>query len=314
MGLKVVCIGGGTGLPNLLRGLKHYTENITAIVTVADDGGSSGRLRNELNIPPPGDIRNCLLALADTEPFMEQLFQYRFNEGALKGHSFGNLFIAAMTEMLGNFEYAIKESSNVLAVRGRVLPSTLEDVTIEALYEDGDMAHGESKIPNSRKKISRVFLRPENVKPLRGVLEAIETAEAIIIGPGSLYTSIMPNLLIRELTECISRSKAKKIFVINVMTQPGETQGYTAADHVRALVEHSSRDVLEYVVINNEQIPEYLVNIYKQDNAEPVLCDAENIERMGYNVVTGKILNPTDVVRHSPDKLASLIMSIVTER
>lgn len=308
---KVVCIGGGTGLPNLLRGLKYYTDDITAIVTVADDGGSSGRLRNELKMPPPGDIRNCLLALADTEPLMEQLFQYRFNGGPFKGHCFGNLFLAAMTQMLGNFELAIKESSKVLAVRGRVLPSTLQDVTLEVLYDDGDKAYGESNVPNLEKTISKVFLRPSNAKPSKDALEAVENADAIILSPGSLYTSLIPNLLVKEIAESISRSKAKKIYVVNVMTQPGETQGYTASDHVKAVVKHSNKDIMEYVVINKEKIPERLLLRYHDDNAEPVFGDSENIEKMGYNVITDAIINHNNVIRHSPEKLARLIMEII---
>jgi uncharacterized cofD-like protein len=308
---KIVCLGGGTGLPNLLRGLKLHSDSLTAIVTVADDGGSSGIIRNELKIPPPGDIRNCLLALAYTEPFMEKLFQYRFNSGSFKGHSFGNLFLAAMTEMLGNFELAIKESSKVLAVRGTVLPSTLEDVTLEAVYDDGEKACGESYIPNSRKRISRVMLKPSDAKPLGEALEAIEKADAIILGPGSLYTSLIPNLLVKDLTCAISKAKAKKIYVVNVMTQPGETEGYSASDHVKAVVNHSSRDVMEYVIINSGQIPEYLLSRYLSDGSTPVECDSEAIERMGYTVVTGSVINPTDVVRHSSRMLAETIMALI---
>ncbi|MDD4568558.1 MAG: YvcK family protein [Tepidanaerobacteraceae bacterium] len=308
---NIVCLGGGTGLPNLLRGLKDYSDSITAIVTVADDGGSSGIIRNELKIPPPGDIKNCLLALANTEPFMEKLFQYRFNIGSLKGHSFGNLFLAAMTEMLGNFELAIKESSKVLAVRGTVLPSTLEDVTLEAIYEDGEKACGESHIPNSRKRISKVMLMPSSAKPLSEALEAIERADAITLGPGSLYTSLIPNLLVKDLTEAVSKSRAKKIYISNIMTQPGETEGYSASDHVNAVVKHSSRDIMEYVIVNTEQIPDVLRIRYLSDGSTPVQCDTEIIEKMGYTVVTGPVINPTDVVRHSSKKLAETIMALI---
>jgi uncharacterized cofD-like protein len=308
---RIVCLGGGTGLPNLLRGLKLYSDNITAIVTVADDGGSSGVIRNELKIPPPGDIRNCLLALANTEPFMEKLFQYRFTNGSLKGHSFGNLFIAAMTEMFGNFELAIKESSKVLAVRGTVLPSTLEDVILEATYEDGEKAYGESHIPICGKRISRVTIKPSNAKPLRESLEAIEKADAIILGPGSLYTSLIPNLLVKDLTEAVCKSNARKIYVTNVMTQPGETDGYTASDHVKAVIKHSSHDVIEYVVVNTEQIPEDLRIRYLSDGSTPVECDTQVIKQMGYKVIAKPVINPTDVVRHSSEKLAETIMSLI---
>lgn len=308
---KIVCIGGGTGLPNLLRGLKWYTGNITAIVTVADDGGSSGILRNELKILPPGDIKNCLLALANTEPLMEKLFQYRFSKGSLKGHSFGNLFLAAMTEVLGDFDLAIKESSKVLAVRGTVLPSTLEDVAIEAEYSDGVRILGESSIPNCGKKIERIRLRPPDAKPLEEALEAIETADVIILGPGSLYTSIIPNLLVKDLTEALSRAKAKKIYIVNVMTQPGETSGYTAGEHVEAIIKHSREDIIHHVLVNTEEIPEKLVERYSVDGSEPVVCDNEKITQMGYNVVVGHVINPTNVVRHSPDKLARVIMALI---
>jgi len=308
---KIVCLGGGTGLPNLLRGLKPYTDSLTAIVTVADDGGSSGILRDELKIPPPGDIRNCLLALAYTEPLMEKLFQYRFNSGTLKGHSFGNLFLAAMTEMLGNFDLAIKESSKVLAVKGTVLPSTLDEVILEAIYEDGEKVYGESHIPNSRKRISRVMLKPHDAKPLDEALEAIQTADAIILGPGSLYTSLIPNLLIKDITLAISKSKAKKIYVVNVMTQPGETDGYSASDHVRAVIKHSSSDVIDFAIINSGQIPDYLLSRYLLDGSTPVECDGEIVEAMGYKAVTASVINPTDVVRHSPELLANVIMELI---
>lgn len=310
---KIVCIGGGTGLPNLLRGLKQYTCDITAIVTVADDGGSSGVIRGEMKIPPPGDIRNCLLALADTETLMQQLFQYRFNTGCFKGHSFGNLFIAAMTEMLGDFELAIKESSKVLAVRGRVLPSTLSDVYLVAEYEDGRKVLGESKIPNEHKEIAKVSLYPEDSKPLQEALDSIDEADAIILGPGSLYTSIIPNLLLKDITEAICRSKAKKIYIVNVMTQPGETTGYTASKHVDAIIKHAGSKVIDYVVSNTQNIPEILLSRYHKDGATPVICDKEKIEEMGYKVITGDIINPTDYIRHSPEKLAKILIKIIVE-
>jgi len=311
MNPKVVCLGGGTGLPNLLRGLKLYTDNLTAIVTVADDGGSSGILRDELHIPAPGDIRNCLCALACTEPLMEELFQYRFSCGSLKGHSFGNLLLAAMTEILGNFELAIKESSKVLAVKGRVLPSTSENVVLEAVYDDGEIACGESHIPNSRKRISRVMLKPSDAKPSEEAIEAIKQADAIILSPGSLYTSLIPNLLVKDISSAISESKARKIYVVNVMTQPGETDGYKASDHVRAVIKHSCSAVMDYVIINSGQIPDYLLSRYLQDGSKPVECDSEVIEAMGYKTVTAPVINPTDVVRHSPELLAEVVMKII---
>lgn len=310
---KIVCIGGGTGLPSLLRGLKKYTCNLTAIVTVADDGGSSGIIRDELKILPPGDIRNCLLALADTEPLMKDLFQYRFTEGSFKGHTFGNIFLAAMTEVMGDFELAIKESSKVLAVRGRVLPSTLNDVVLEAEYSDGGITCGESNIPQIGRKIKRIRIRPEDAKPLDEALEALEKADAIILGPGSLYTSVIPNLLVKDMVKSISGSKAKKIYVVNVMTQPGETTAYSAYDHVSAIIEHSCVGILEYVVVNTGKVPEELLYRYRADGAGPVICDSEKIRKIGYNVVEADILNYTDVVRHSPGKLAKVIMDIIKQ-
>jgi len=308
---KFVCIGGGTGLPNLLRGLKKYSNDITAIVTMADDGGSSGVLRDEMKIPPPGDIRNCLLALADTEPLMERLFQHRFSSGSLKGHSFGNLFLAAMTEVVGDFELAVKESSKVLAVRGRVLPSTLDDVVLEAEFVDGSVICGESKIPKADRIIDKIRLKPVDAKPLKEAIEAINEADVITLGPGSLYTSIIPNLLVQDIAETIAKSKAKKIYVVNVMTQPGETTGYTASDHVEAIIKHSNPDVIQYVVLNNERVPEELLKKYIADGACQVECDSEKIRQMGYEVVEGAVINHTDVVRHSPEKLAEIIMGII---
>ncbi|MGB9839016.1 gluconeogenesis factor YvcK family protein [Thermovenabulum sp.] len=308
--LKVVAIGGGTGLPSLLRGIKYYTKDITAIVTVADDGGSSGRLRDELKMPPPGDIRNCLLALANTEPLMEKLFQYRFDTGFLKGHSFGNLFLAAMTEVLGDFELAIKESSKVLAVSGQVMPSTLEDIVLMAEYDDGSVAIGESLIPRIKRKINKVKLIPEDAKPLNEALEAIEKADVIILGPGSLYTSIIPNLLIRGIREAIESSSAKKIFVVNIMTQPGETDNYTAFDHVKAIVEHAGRKVIEYVLVNVEKIPERLLQKYKEEGSVPVVVDEERILEMGYKIIKTEVLSINDVIRHDSEKLAREIMKL----
>src|SRR5690606_25428060 len=234
-GPRVVVLGGGTGLTSLLRGLKAHTGNITAIVTVADDGGSSGKLRDHLGIPPPGDLRNTLVALAAAEPLMQRLFQYRFPDKALSGHSFGNLFIAAMTGVTGDFEQAIQASSRVLAIQGRVVPATFENVQLGAAFADGAQIIGESKIPAVRKRIERVFLDPPGPRPAAGALEAIEAADMIVLGPGSLYTSILPNLLVDGIADAIRRSSAVKIFVCNVMTQPGETDGYSAADHVKAV-------------------------------------------------------------------------------
>ena len=244
---KVVVVGGGTGLSVLLRGLKRFTPNITAIVTVADDGGGSGVLREDLGMLPPGDIRSCLLALANTEPTMEKLFQFRFKEGRLKGQSFGNLFIAAMNEIYGSFELAIKEASNVLAVTGKVLPMTLENVTLYAILKNGQVVKGESEIPLKNKevgsRIERIYMEPKVSYPLDEAIVAIEEADVIVLGPGSLYTSIIPNLLVNNIVGTIFDARAPKVYISNIMTQPGETDGYTVLDHVEAILKHSREDL-----------------------------------------------------------------------
>ena len=308
----MVVIGGGTGLSTLLRGLKHHTERITAIVTVADDGGSSGRIRSELGIPPPGDIRNTLVALANTEPLMEQLFQYRFDWGeGLAGHSFGNLFIAAMTDITGDFEEAIRTSSQVLAVRGQVLPSTLTSVTLRAEYVDGSTALGESLIPRSGKPIHRLSLEPQDCQPVEEAIAAIGNADAIILGPGSLYTSVLPNLLVREIREAILNSSAPKVYVCNVMTQAGETDGYKASDHVRALLDHCGPGLIDYVIVNTGPIPETLLERYKQEGAVPVEPDIAAIKALGITPITASVISMTDLVRHDPEKLAEVISRLL---
>jgi len=312
-GPKLVVIGGGTGLATLLRGLKEYTSNITAIVTAADDGGSSGRLREELGIPPPGDIRNTLVALADTEPLMEKLFQYRFSSGeGLKGHSFGNLFIAAMTEIMGDFEAAVRESSKVLAIRGRVLPSTLEEVRLHAHFSDGTCVTGESAIPTQGKRIERICLFPRDVKPHPEAIAAIEEADAVILGPGSLYTSILPNLLVEGIAAAIRSARATKIFVCNVMTQPGETDGYTASRHLQAVCDHVGDGLVEYAVINDAPIPEAALERYRREGSFPVEPDVERFEAFNVVAVTAPLVDHSNLVRHDPAKLAQAIMEIVS--
>lgn len=310
-GPKIVALGGGTGLSTLLRGLKDYTSNLTAIVTVADDGGSSGILRDELGILPPGDIRNCLVALADTEPLMEGLFQHRFTEGEFKGHSFGNLFIAVMTEITGDFELAVKESSKVLAIRGRVYPATLSDMVLCAEHEDGEISRGESTIPTHLVPVKRVFIEPENAVPLEENLEAIKEADAIIMGPGSLFTSVIPNLLIKDIAEAIRDSKAIKIYVCNVMTQPGETSNYTAADHVEQIFAHSGFKVFDYIVVNDEAIPEDLAQKYAADGAYPVIIDYDRLKKLGVHVIKGSLISNQNLVRHNPQRLSELIIKLI---
>ncbi|MDI3533852.1 MAG: hypothetical protein PWQ82_217 [Thermosediminibacterales bacterium] len=312
-GPKIVAIGGGTGLSVLLRGLKEYTSNLTAIVTVTDDGGSSGILRGELGILPPGDIRNCLIALADTEPLMEKLFQYRFKTGSLKGHSFGNLFLAAMTEVSGDFQKSIKQFSKVLAVKGQVLPITLSQAVLFAVNKNGEIVKGESKIPEGG-PIEKVFLEPDDCRPLPEVIEAIKNADAIILGPGSLYTSIIPNLLVKGVVEAISESPAVKIYVTNVMTQAGETKGYTASQHVKTLLKYGNYKLIDYVIVNTEDVPEELLEKYKEEGAEPVKPDIENIEALGVKVISDKIINKTNFVRHDSKHLARLIIKLLAQK
>ncbi len=314
-GPKIVVIGGGTGLPVLLRGLKEYTSNITAIVTVADDGGSSGRLRSEWGVLPPGDIRNCLVALATTEPLMERLFQHRFSsEEGLAGHSFGNLFIATMSEITGDFEEAIRASSKVLAIQGKVLPSTLANVTLCAEFEDGKIIKGESSISEYGGKIKRVFLEPGSVRALPDAIQAIECADAIVLGPGSLYTSVIPNLLTQDIQDAITRSNAIKMYVCNIMTQPGETDGYSVSDHVNAIARHTSRNIIEYVLINTQRIPTRLLTRYRQEKAFPVTLDAEKVKAAGYTPVTGYFLTDSEVVRHDSAKTARAVIDIINKQ
>jgi len=307
-------IGGGTGLSTLLRGLKYHTEKITAIVTVADDGGSSGRIRSELGIPPPGDIRNTLVALANTEPLMEQLFQYRFDWGeGLQGHSFGNLFIAAMTDITGDFEEAIRTSSHVLAVRGQVLPSTLTSVTLRAEYADGSTATGESLIPHAGKPIYRVHLEPDNCQPVEEAITAIDNADVIVLGPGSLYTSVLPNLLVPGIREAIARSSAPKIYICNVMTQAGETDGYKASHHVRALLDHIGPGLIDYVLVNTGTVPEILLKRYRQEGAIPVEPDLAAVAALGVTPIPAPVISMTNLVRHDPEKLAKAILQIILQ-
>ncbi|MDF2635742.1 MAG: putative protein family [Pelosinus sp.] len=311
-GPAVTVIGGGTGLSVLLRGIKGVTSNITAIVTVADDGGSSGRIRQDLGMIPPGDLRNCLVALADTEPLMEKLFQHRFGGvGGLAGHNFGNLFIAAMTEVLGDVEQALKESSKVLAVRGRVLPASTQTVRLWARMTDGSTVEGESQIPLANKRIDRVYLQPEETMPVESSLEAIRDADAIILGPGSLYTSILPNLLVRGVADTLRKSQAVKIYICNVMTQPGETDGYSASEHVQAILDHVGSGVIDYVVINNQNVAEELQQKYADQGAYPVKQDVDIIEAMGIKVILADVINETDLVRHDPLKLSRTIVSMI---
>jgi uncharacterized cofD-like protein len=311
-GPRIVVIGGGTGLSMLLKGLKEYTSNITAIVTVADDGGSSGRLRQDFDVLPPGDIRNCLVALADAEPLMGKLFQFRFGEGSqLSGHNFGNLFITAMSKVTGDFDAAIKESSKVLAIRGSVLPSTLDKVTLIAEHVDGSQTVGESQIPKAGIPIKRIFLKPANCKPTEEAIDAIKKADAIVLGPGSLYTSIMPNLLVSRMYKEVVASKAIKIYVCNVMTQKGETDDFTASDHLRTIIEHTSPGIADYAIVNTANISEELLKKYKDEESYPVIPDVENFKKLKCKVVKAHIVSTKDYVRHDASRLAKIVVDLV---
>lgn len=306
-GPKIVAIGGGTGLSTMLKGIKKITNNITAVVTVGDDGGSSGRLREEMGVLPPGDIRNCIAALADDDDLVTKLFQYRFkkNVSELGGHSFGNLFITAMCEITGDMYKAVIESSKVLAIRGRVLPSTLDDMKLVAEMEDGTVIKGESVIPESGKKIKRLFTDPEHCLPLDDVLTAIREAELIIMGPGSLYTSVLPNLLIKEIAEEIEKSNAKKLYICNVMTQPGETDGFTVSDHVKTILRHvDNRKIIDTVLVNN-YFPEEALEKYRAENSYPVLADYDELIKLGVNVFEYRLTDndSSGYVRHNPSRL-----------
>lgn len=315
-GPKIVAIGGGTGLSTMLRGLKHYSSNITAIVTVADDGGGSGVLRQDLGMLPPGDIRNCILALADTEPMMEKLLQYRFKDGMLKGQSFGNLFLAAMTGISTSFEEAVRKMSDVLAVTGRVLPVTLENVCLCAELDNGEIIRGESKIAKyntvHKTAIKKVFLEPKSAEPLQEALDAIMEADAVILGPGSLYTSIIPNLLVDKVCDVIKKTKAIKIYVCNVMTQPGETDGYSVYNHIEALEKHSCPGIVDYCIVNSAEIPHELGKKYTDDGAEPVRFDHHHIGKTGIKIIGGNYaVRVNSYVRHDSRKLAEAIIDLV---
>ncbi|MBO5130927.1 MAG: YvcK family protein [Romboutsia sp.] len=318
-GPKVVVIGGGTGLSTMLRGLKLYTNNITAIVTVGDDGGGSGKLRADLGMLPPGDIRNCILALADTEPIMEDLLQYRFKEGSLKGQNFGNLFLAAMAGISDNFEDAVQKMSSVLAVTGKVLPVTLDDMKLIADLENGSVVEGESIIPEEvikqKSKIKQLRINPERAKPLMDALVAIKEADAIVMGPGSLYTSIIPNLLVEDIVEGINKSHAIKIYISNVMTQPGETDDFAVSDHIKTLMKYSGKNSVQYVIANNGTIPPDIEERYLSQGSKLVKLDYENIEDLNVKVVETDLVKITKgYVKHDAEHLAQVLMTTILDK
>lgn len=318
-GPKIVVIGGGTGLSTMLRGLKLYTNNITAIVTVGDDGGGSGKLRADLGMLPPGDIRNCILALADTEPIMEDLLQYRFTEGSLKGQSFGNLFLAAMDGISDSFESAVQKMSSVLAVTGKVLPVTLDDMKLIAELENGNIVEGESIIPDEvvkqKSKIKELRINPKKALPLLDALMAINEADAIVMGPGSLYTSIIPNLLVEDIVECINKSDAIKIYISNVMTQPGETDNFAVSDHIKTLMKYSGKNSIEYVIANNGTIPNEIKERYLKEGSELVELDYENIKGLGVEIVETDLVKITKgYVKHDAEHLAQVLMTTILDK
>ncbi|DAA90137.1 TPA: hypothetical protein CPT79_02565 [Candidatus Gastranaerophilales bacterium HUM_6] len=309
-GPRIVAVGGGTGLSMLLSGAKNITNNLTAIVSVGDDGGSSGRLREEMGILPPGDIRHCITALADDEDLVNKLFKYRFKNGeGLEGHSFGNLFLTALYDITGDMVSAVRASSRVLSIRGRVLPATLDDMKLVAEMEDGRIVHGESTIPEAHGRIKRLFTEPANCKALEDVIQAIRNAELIILGPGSLYTSVIPNLLVKQISEEIIKSKARKIYVCNIMTQPGETDNYTVSDHLKALIQHSGSNKIVDAVLVNDYLPEKLADIYQKSGSYPVKLDTQEVKKLGIKIVAKKLIQDSKegLVRHSSNRVARAV-------
>lgn len=324
--LRIVVIGGGNGLSTLLHGLKRYADSpgraksfgpfadITAIVTVTDDGGSSGRLRRDFEILPPGDIRNCMVALSEDEVLLSRLFNYRFSSGrGLKGHSFGNLFLAALTQVTGDFVRAVKESSDVLAIKGRIYPSTASNVTLEATLENGETVVGETRISQSGSRIRRISLKPRGCGPLKEAMQALAEADLISLGPGSLFTSVIPNLLVEGIPEAIQKSPAVKAYFVNLMWQPGETVNFTAADHVNAIFEHVDLKLLDYVVVNTRPIGASLRRKYAAEQAQPVENDLECLEQMGVKIVARDLLQEAGTVRHNPAAIAAVAMELAQQ-
>lgn len=311
-GPKVVVIGGGTGLSVMLRGLKAKTYNLTAVVTVADDGGSTGRIRQDLDIIAPGDLRNCLVALADKEGLMEKLFAHRFGgSGNLTGHSFGNLFIAALIEVLGDVEEAMDATSKVLRVRGKVIPSSAEKLRLNAEMTDGRIVEGESQIPHAHGKIKRVFTTPEHPKAIQSAVDAIKEADAIVLGPGSLYTSIMPNLCVPDIVQAVRTSKAPKIYICNVMTQPGETDDYTVSDHIRAINRQAGGKVIDFVIANNGDVDPAVLQRYVAHGSHPVMIDNKEVSQTGATLVLSDLINKENSATHDTKKLANVLFDLI---
>jgi uncharacterized cofD-like protein len=322
--IRVVAIGGGTGLSTLLKGFKRYSvataenppfstyiSDLTAVVTVSDDGGSSGRLRREFNMLPPGDVRNCLVALSEDENLLSKLFQHRFSSsGDLEGHSFGNLFLAALTAMTGDFAVAVKKASEILATRGHILPATSADVELEAVMDDGSHVRGETKITASDKRIVELTMVPAHPEPLPQTLEAIAAADLITIGPGSLFTSLIPNLLVRGISEAISASHAVKVFVCNLMTEANESLHMTASDHIMAIYAHARHGLFNYALVNSAPVSDAMKDRYAAERAEPVQYDAALIEALGVTCIGGNFLEERETVRHATDQVCRELLRL----
>lgn len=322
--LRVVSIGGGHGLSALLEGLKKYAQtrheagtpriDLTAIVTVTDDGGSSGRLRREFDVLPPGDIRNCMVALSEDGALLSELFQYRFKAGrGLKGHSFGNLFLTALTHITGDFPDAVRSSAEVLKIAGRIFPATAANVVLEAELDNGRIVRGESRISRSRRRIRRIHLRPNRVRPLKEALDAIESAELITLGPGSLFTSVIPNLLVSGIPKAIRRSQARKAYFLNLMTQPGETTNFTASDHVEAVHRHAGGRLLDTVVVSTSRISRAVARRYAEQNSMPIVNDFAALQAAGLEVIGADLAQRGRMVRHNPDAIARIAVELAQQ-
>ncbi|HNX74924.1 MAG TPA: YvcK family protein [Candidatus Rifleibacterium sp.] len=312
--MSLVALGGGTGLSSLLKGLKELPLDLTAIVTVTDDGGSSGRLRKELQILPPGDIRNCLVALSRSESLLSRLFQYRFGEGGeIEGHSFGNLFIAAMTGVIGDFSSAVREASSILAIKGHVVPVTNENVQLMATFADGSVITGETAICDARRRIVSMALSPASPAANQEALSAIDDANIIVLGPGSLFTSVIPNLLVPGVAEHINNSSARVVYICNVMTQPGETDSFNAADHVHAILEKTPLKRIDIAVVNSRRAARPLMSRYENRNQFWVPPTVKKIEDLGIRVVAADMLLESDMLRHNPNLLGALLFSLISE-
>ncbi|ACO03162.1 MULTISPECIES: YvcK family protein [Persephonella] len=318
--MRVVAVGGGTGLSSLLRGIKHLVpdtiRDLSAIVTVADNGGSSGRLREEMQVPAPGDIRNCIVALAEDEDILTQVFQYRFSNGnGLKGHSFGNLFLSVLTKITGDFLDAVEITSNILKIKGEIIPSTDKLVDIVAQFSDGAIIKGETQITEYGKqlkgKIVRIWMEPSDVEAPQKALEKIRDADFIILGPGSLYTSIIPNLLVKDIKEAILNSKAYKIYICNVMTQYGETYKFSASQHIKAIHETVGEEFIDAAIINTTLPPHELIEKYMRENSQPVTADVPEIVDMGITVYAKDLIEAGDYVRHNPEKLTAVLLEVM---